>query len=114
MSATSILGTDSVQADAFMKWGSSGEGRSNIHYAAQGLRSAGHLYLHCVAITGSQTVDESTYNGTCYLMTCSGADATLTLPAAAACIDKVIEIQKADTTAYAVYIEPNSTETIDS
>jgi hypothetical protein len=113
MAATSILGTDSVQADAFMKWGASGEGRSNIHYAAYGLRSAGHLYAHAVTLASSQTIDESVYNGTAYLVSASGAARTITFEAAATVTDKVIFVKKTDSSVKTVTLDFNSAETGD-
>lgn len=103
-----------MQADTLLRRDANGDGYINVLYAARGVRSAGHTYKHIVAVSGNITIDESTYNGTVYSVTCSAADLTMTLPAAASYTDKYLVFYKTDATAYKIIVDANASEAIEN
>lgn len=85
---------------------------ANVQRGSAGVRSGGHLYAGYLAITGGQTIDEATYNGTTYGVSASGGVATITLPAASLSTNKIVIVEKTDSSANRVAIDGNSTETV--
>jgi hypothetical protein len=113
---TGLLQSDTTsQAESLVERDGNADVYSAVFYAASGLRSAGHLYLDTKAKTSSFTIDESTNNGTTYLVDASGGAVTVTLPAAASSTDKIVIVKKVNATSLtlAVTVDGNAAETID-
>jgi hypothetical protein len=85
---------------------------ARIFRATQGLRSAGHLYLHRVAVTSSITIDESANNGTFYDGDATLGGITLSLVASVNVTDKVLIFGKYDVSANAITIDAFGSELI--
>jgi hypothetical protein len=102
-------------SDSIPERDGSGDIYGNVLRGSAGLRSAGHLYLDTKAKTSSFTIDESSNNGTTYLVDASGGAVTVTLPAATSSTDKVVIVKKTSATSLTllVTIDGNASETID-
>jgi hypothetical protein len=79
-----------------------------------GVTSAGFLYVDYQTKTASFSVDESSNNGTVYDCNATSGAITATLIAASGKGDKVVVIQKSDSTTNAVTVDGAASETVDS
>ncbi len=68
------------------------------------------LQLPIDGVSGDTVLNEDYYT---VLVTCSGANITITLPAAATCDGRVYNIKKVDATAFNVIVDANGAELID-
>lgn len=105
---------DSPSAGTGAKRDSNADLFTRIFRATQGLRSAGHLYLHRVAVSASLAIDESTNNGTFYDCDATSGAITLSLSASSTVTDKVIIVGKSptDISANAIVLDAFGSELI--
>jgi hypothetical protein len=95
--AVQITATDESQADSVARRDSSKDLYTRIFRTSGdgcGIRTSGHFYLDIQNKTANFTVDESTNNGTIYTIDTTGGSYTVTLPACAAYVDKVLVFVK--------------------